>query len=127
MGTAYGAQARDARPLPAARSKALYDLPTLPLAPTLAPVLGIKEEADATAISTTDLDNGRTEIVKALEAIPKGSAITFATDNLGVSCMAGTPIVRGTEAHRKVECLAQACNCVFSLHEKAGTITFYRR
>jgi hypothetical protein len=40
----------------------------LPQAPTLAPILGIKEEADAT--SNTCLDDGGKEIVKALEAIP---------------------------------------------------------
>jgi hypothetical protein len=81
----------------------------------------------ASAISNTSPDNRWTEIVKALEAAPIGSAITFATDNLGVLCLAGAPIVRGTEAYRKVEHLGQACNCSFSLHEKAGTITFYRR
>jgi hypothetical protein len=81
----------------------------------------------AGAISNTCPDNRGTEIVKALEAAPIGSAITFATDNLGVLCLAGAPIVRGTEAYRKVEHLGQACNCSFSLQEKAGTITFYRR
>jgi hypothetical protein len=75
----------------------------------------------ASAISTTCPDDRGTEIVKALEAAPIGSAITFATDNLGVLCLAGAPIVRGTEAYRKVEHFGQACNCSFSLHEKGGT------
>ena len=96
----------------------------LALAPTPAPILRID---DASAISKPCPDNGGTEIVKALEAAPIGSAITFATDNLGVLCLAGAPIVRGTEAYRRVEHFAQACNCSFNLHETAGTITFYRR
>jgi hypothetical protein len=95
----------------------------LALAPTPAPILRIN---DASATSNTRPDNGETEIVKALEAAPKGSTITFATDTLGILCLAGAPIVRGTEAYRKVEHLGQASNCSFSLHEKAGTITFYR-
>jgi hypothetical protein len=94
------------------------------LAPAPAPILRID---DASVISNTGPDNGETEIVKALEAAPTGSAITFATDNLGVLCLAGAPIVRGTEAYRKIERLGQACNCSLSLHEEAGTITFYRR
>ena len=89
----------------------------LPQAPTLAPILGISEEADAILH-----DRGQ-EIVKALEAIPNGSTITFASDNL---CLAGNPIIRGTEAYRQVVHLAQACNCAISLREKAGTITFCR-
>ena len=48
-------------------------------------------------------NNGGTDIVKALEVAPLGSAITFATDNLSVLCLAGAPIVRGTEAYRKLE------------------------
>jgi hypothetical protein len=94
------------------------------LAPVPAPILRID---DASVISNTCPDNGETEIVKALEAAPTGSAITFATDNLGALCLAGAPVVRGTEAYRKVERLGQACNCSLSLHEEAGTITFYRR
>jgi hypothetical protein len=96
----------------------------LALVPTRAPMF---RTDDASAISNTCRDNGRTEIVKALEAAPIGSAITFATDNLGALCLAGAPVVRGTEAYRKVERLGQACNCSLSLHEEAGTITFYRR
>jgi hypothetical protein len=92
----------------------------LPQAPTLAPILGISEEADAT--STSLQDRGK-EIVKALEAIPNGSTITFASDNL---CLARDHIIRGTESYRRVEHLAQACNCSISLREKAGTITFCR-
>jgi hypothetical protein len=94
------------------------------LAPVPAPILRID---DASVISNTCPDNGETEIVKALEAAPTGSAITFATDNLGALCLAGAPVVRGTEAYRKVERHGQACNCSLSLHEEAGTITFYRR
>ena len=128
VSTAYVALARDAKPLPAAQPNTLYEaLPSLPLAPTLSPALAFKVEADATATSDTSVENEETEIVKTLEAIPTGSAITFAISSLGVLCLAGTPIVRGTEAYGKVERLAQASDCSCSLHENAGTITFYRR
>jgi hypothetical protein len=76
----------------------------LPQAPTLAPILGISEEVDA--ISDALLHDRGKEIVKALEAIPNGSTITFASDNLY-----GDPFIRGTEAYRQVADLAQACNC----------------
>ena len=98
----------------------------LPQAPTPAPILGINEGADASAISNTCADVGGTEIVKALEAIPVDSTITFATNDLGVLLLAGAPIVRGTEAYRQVEHLAQACNCSVSLQEETGTVTFTR-
>jgi cytoskeletal protein CcmA (bactofilin family) len=101
-------------------------LPTFPLAPTLAPVIAIKEKADANATPGTYLDDGGKEIVKALEAIPIGSAIAFASEDLGVLLLADAPIVRGTEAYRQVKHLAQACNCSVSLQEKTDTITFYR-
>jgi hypothetical protein len=78
---------------------------------------------DATAISNTSAENGETEIVNILEAIPAGSAITFRISNLE-DYLAGAPIVSGTDC-RKVERLAQARNCSFILHENAGTITFY--
>jgi hypothetical protein len=96
----------------------------LALAPTPEPILRID---DASAISNTCPDDGGTEIVEALEAAPIGSAITFANDNPGLLCLAGSSIVRGTEAYRRVEHFGQACNCSFNLHETAGTITFYRR
>ena len=101
-------------------------LPTLPLAPTLAPGIAIKEEADANATPGTYLDDGGKEIVKALEALPIGSPIAFASEDLGALLLADAPIVRGTEAYRQVEHLAQACNCSVSLQEKTNTITFYR-
>src|SRR4029077_7949023 len=99
-------------------------LPTLPLAPTLAPGIAIKEEADANATPGTYLDDGGKEIVKALEALPIGSSIAFASEDLGALLLADAPIVRGTEAYRHVEHLAQACDCSVSLQEKTNTITF---
>lgn len=113
----------------ATRPNALDEaLPALPLAPTLAPVFGIKEEVDASAISDTRPVDAGTEVVRnALEAIPAGSTITFATDDLGALLLAGAPFVHGTELYRKVEHLAQACFCHLSLQEEAGTITFHRR
>jgi hypothetical protein len=94
-------------------------LPTLPVAPTLAPVLGIKADTDLNVVSYTCPVDGGTKIVrKALEAIPIGSTIVFATDDLGVLFLADALIVRGTGAYGKVEHLAQACNCSFSLRER---------
>jgi len=112
--------------LDACRDIEAWPIQALPLAPTLAPTIGINEEADASAISNTCADVGGTEIVKALEAIPIGSAIAFASEDLGALLLADAPIVRGTEAYRQVKHLAQACNCSVSLQEKTNTITFYR-
>ncbi len=99
-------------------------LPILPLAPTLAP----KEEVDASAISNTCAVNTETEIVrKALEVIPTGSTIAFAAEDLEVLFLAGAPVVRGTEAYRKVEDFARACDCSLSLQDEAGTVTFHRK
>jgi hypothetical protein len=100
--------------------------PTLPLAPTLAPVIATEEEPDPNATPGTYLDDGGKEIVKALEAIPIGSTIAFASDDLDALLLPGVPILRGTDAYRQVEHLAQACNCSISLQEKTGTINFYR-
>ena len=98
-------------------------LPTLPLAPTLAP----REEVDASAISNTCAVNTETEFVrKALEVIPTGSTIAFAAEDLSVLFLAGAPIVRGTETYRKVEDFARACDCSFSLQDEAGTVIFHR-
>jgi hypothetical protein len=110
---------------PNAADEVLPTLP-LPLAPTLAPGIAIREEADASATPGTYLDDGGKEIVKSLEAIAIGSAIAFASEDLGALLFADAPIVRGTEAYRQVEHLAQACNCSVGLQEKTNTITFYR-
>jgi hypothetical protein len=95
----------------------------LPQAPTLAPTVGVNEEADASVTCTTDA--GTVMVRRILKAVPVGSTITFAADNFGVLLLASSPIVRG-EAYRLVEHLAQACNCSVSLQKKAGTISFYR-
>jgi hypothetical protein len=95
-----------------------------PQAPTLAPILGINEEAYTSA--TSFVDARTTTVRRALKAIPTGSAITFATDDLGVLCLGGASIVRGTDTYHDIEHLGKACNCSVSLQEKVGTITFYR-
>jgi hypothetical protein len=105
-------------------------LPTLPLAPTLAPVFGPKEqaEADVSAVSDTGpVDAGMEIIRSSLEAIPMGSTLAFATDDLGPLLLAGAPLVRDPDFYRKVEDLAQACFCSLSVEEEAGTITFHRK
>jgi hypothetical protein len=113
----------------APRPNAVETLPTLPLAPTLAPVLGLKEEvqADASAISDTGPADAGMEVIRySLEAIPMGSTLAFAMDDVGALLLAGSPIVRGPEFYRKVEHLAQACFCSLDVEEELGTITFHR-
>ena len=61
---------------------------------------------------------------EALAAIPSGSTITFASDDL--SFLLGAPIFRCAEAFREVKDLAQARNCSLSFQEEAGTISFHR-
>jgi hypothetical protein len=119
-------KAREHAPRPDAMCEAL---PTLPLAPRLAPVLGLKEEteADASAISDAGLADAGMEIIRSsLEAIPMGSTLAFAADDLGALLLAGAPLVRGPGFYRKVEHLAQACFCSLSVEEEAGTMTFHR-
>jgi hypothetical protein len=100
--------------------------PTLPLAPTLVPILGHK--GNASANSDSRALNAGTEMVRAtLETLPIGSTVVFATDDLGALFFAGAPIVRATEAYCEVEHIAQTCNCFVSLQEETGTIAFYRR
>jgi hypothetical protein len=96
----------------------------LPQAPTLAPTVGVNEEANASVTCTADA--GTVMVRRILKAVPIGSIITFAADNVGVLLLASGPIVRGTEAYRLVEHLAQACNWSVSLQKKAGTISFSR-
>jgi hypothetical protein len=116
----------------APRPDAMYEaLPTLPLAPGLAPVLGLKEEteadASASAISDTGPADAGIEIIRSsLEAIPTGSTLAFAADDLGALLLAGAPLVRGPGFYRKVAHLAQACFCSLSVEEEVGTITFHR-
>jgi hypothetical protein len=114
----------------APRPDAVYEaLPTLPMAPRLAPVLRLTEEteADASAISDTGPADAGMEIIRnSLEAIPMGSTLAFAADDLGALLFAGAPLVRGPGFYRKVAHLAQACFCSLSVEEDVGTITFHR-
>ena len=111
-------------------SSAVYEaLPTLPLAPKLAPVLGLKDEAGTSASATSDVgptDAGMEIIRNSLQAIPVGSTLAFATDDLGALLLAGAPIVRTPEFYRQVEHLAQACFCSLSVQPETGMITFHR-
>jgi hypothetical protein len=94
----------------------------LPRAPTLALIAEINQEADAGVSANIGTDIVR----RILEAIPAGSTVTFAADNIGALLSANGPIVRGTDAYRQVEHLAQAHNCSISFRKKAGTIIFCR-
>jgi hypothetical protein len=102
---------------------------TLPPAPTLAAILGVdipEELEPSTAKNLSLLDEGTANITNVLNAIPKGSAIAFSVDDLGVLLSAHGPILPATEAWAKAEHLARACDCLFSLKEKAGTGTFIK-
>jgi hypothetical protein len=100
-------------------------LPTLPLAPTLVPVVGFKEKASAN--SNASPVNARTEMIRAaLGALPIGSTVVFASDDLGALFLVGARIARDTADYREVEHIAQACNCHVTLQEDTGTIAFYR-
>jgi hypothetical protein len=100
-------------------------LPTLPSAPTLVPVLGFKGNETANA-STGPVNAGRETVRAALEALPNGSRVVFATNDLGALVLAGAPIARATAVYRECETIAQACNCSVTLQEGAGTIAFCR-
>jgi hypothetical protein len=101
-------------------------LPTLPLTPTLVPVLQFRGNANANS-DVCPVNPGMRIVREALEAIPMGSAVAFATDDLGALFSAGTAMYRDTESYRVVEQLAQACNCVVGLHEETGTMAFLRQ
>ena len=100
-------------------------LPTLPLAPTLVPVLGFK--ARASANSDARSVSAGTEMVRAaLEALPTGSIVMFASDDLCALFLADAPIARDTAVYGEVEHIAQACNCYVTLRDETGTIAFCR-
>ena len=99
----------------------LRPIQALSQAPTLAPILGVNAEADPSAMCPVD---ARAVMVReALAAIPSGSTITFASDDL--SFLLGAPIFRCAKAYREVEDLAQARNCSLSFQEEAGTFSFH--
>jgi hypothetical protein len=66
-------------------------------------------------------------IRKTLEAMPVGSTMTFAIEDLEILLSAGAPLIGNTDAYQNVEDLARACDCSFSLEENACTITFHRK
>jgi hypothetical protein len=99
-------------------------LPTLPLAPTLVPVLGFK--AKASANSDARSVSAGTEIVRAaLDALPIGSTVMFASDDLG-ALLASAPIARDTAVYGEVEHIAQACNCEVTLQSSVKFSSFRR-
>jgi hypothetical protein len=100
-------------------------LPTLPLAPTLVPVLGFKGYETANA-NARPVNAGRETVRAALGALPIGSTVMFATNDLGALFLAGAPVARDTAVYREFETIAQACNCSVTLQEETGTIAFRR-
>jgi hypothetical protein len=90
-------------------------LPVLPLAPGLASVL------DA---PTCGEDSSNDILRKILDAIPRSSNLTFSADQLGALFSAGGPLGAGTEVSARVEDLARACGCSFSLFQ--GIATFIK-
>jgi hypothetical protein len=115
------------------RAATRYDnpLPLLPPSPRLSTVRGVQTRGEVScsslcaAQSAKSLDDSTHDIFrKILDAIPKGSAITFSADQLGVLFSAGGPIVVATEASARVEHLSEACGCSFSLQRGTDTGTF---
>jgi hypothetical protein len=99
----------------------------LPRAPTLAPILRlerIEKPTPAAADNVRLLDEGAEVLTNVLDAVPNGSTISFSADQLGRLLSADGPILPATEAYARVKHLAQACDCSFTLEEKAGTGTF---
>jgi hypothetical protein len=113
---------RELEYLPTCRDIEVRPIQALSQAPTLAPIPGINAEADASAFCPV---NTRAAMVReALAAIPSGSTISFASDDL--SFLLGAPIYRCAEAFREVKDLARVRNCSLSFQEEAGTISFHR-
>jgi hypothetical protein len=89
-------------------------LPALPLAPGLAGVLGDRRPGE----------NDSNDILREiLNAIPSSSTIAFSADQLGALFLAGGPLGVGTEVSARVEDLARACGCSFSLFQGLATFT----
>jgi hypothetical protein len=90
-------------------------LPVLPLAPGLAGVFGDR----------TPGENCPNDILREiLKAIPRSSNMTFSAEQLGALFSAGGPLGVGTEVSTRVEDLARACGCSFSLFQ--GIATFIK-
>jgi hypothetical protein len=90
---------------------------TLPIAPALAPFL---DRASAPG----DLDV--VWLREALAALPIGSTIAFATEDVGALAFAGARFIRNAELYRAVERVAGACNCRVSFQEKTSIMHFHR-
>jgi hypothetical protein len=102
----------------------------LPRAPTLASIPRLErteERTPAAANNVRLLDEGADVITNVLNAVPNGSTISFSADQLGLLLSAGGPIVPATEAYARVEHLARACHCSFTLDEEAGTGAFTKK
>ena len=89
-------------------------LPVLPLAPGLASVLGDRTPGE---------DSSNDMLGETLDAIPRSSTITFSADQLGALFSASGPLGVGTEVSARVEDLARACGCSFSLFQDIATFT----
>ena len=92
-------------------------LPVLPLAPRLASVLDDR---------TCGGDSSNDILRQILDAIPKSGNLTFSADQLGVLFSASGPLDIGTEVSARVEDLAEACGCSFSLFRDIATFTKQR-
>jgi hypothetical protein len=92
-------------------------LPALPPAPGLVTVPGDQTRGE---------DSSNDILSQILEAIPRNSTIAFSADQLGVLFSGGGPLGVGTEVSARVEDIARACGCSFSLFQDIATFTKQR-
>jgi hypothetical protein len=91
-------------------------VPTLPPAPVLAPI--------GFDVAPTDSCDCSDFIEELLNAIPKGSSITFSSDQLQIFFSCGGRSIPAPVASARAEHLAFAHGCSFSLKPGAGTAIF---
>jgi hypothetical protein len=96
-----------------------YDdaLPVLPPAPGLVTVPGDRTRAE---------DSSNDILTQILNAIPRNSTIAFSADQFSALFSAGGPPSVGTEVSARVEDLARARGCSFSLFHNIATFTKQR-
>jgi hypothetical protein len=92
-------------------------LRVLPPAPLLISVPGDRTRGE---------DNSNDILSQILDAIPTTSTIAFSAEQLGVLFSASGPLGAGTEVSARVEDLAKARGCSFSLFQNVATFTKQR-
>ena len=101
----------------------LRPIQALSQAPTLAPILGVNAEADPSAICPVD---ARAVMVReALAAIPSGSTITFASDDL--SFLLGAPIFAAQRLTARLKILPRRDTALSVFRKKRARLAFIRQ